>query len=71
MQHDTTATAPIVQRSTDKAGCENAIDEAIERALGDALRRAFSDIAAEPVPDRFLELLKELTNKPGSEVDVP
>jgi len=38
----------------------------IDRAIGAKLRALYDEVAREPVPDRFIELLKQLDEKkPG------
>jgi Anti-sigma factor NepR len=34
-----------------------------QRAIGNELRRMFDDVAREPVPEEFLELLKQIDGK--------
>ena len=41
-------------------GDKGEIDQPIQAHLGEQLKRYFSSIVAEPVPDRFVELLKRL-----------
>lgn len=38
-------------------------NSAIQSILGDRLRLYYDDVAREPVPDKFLELLKQLDEK--------
>ncbi|MBL8894200.1 MAG: hypothetical protein JNJ53_06335 [Rhizobiales bacterium] len=35
----------------------------IDRAIGAKLRALYDEVAREPVPDRFVELLKQLDDK--------
>lgn len=35
-------------------------DSSVERAIGSRLRAYYDEVAREPVPDRFVELLKQL-----------
>jgi hypothetical protein len=35
----------------------------IDRAIGKKLRALYDEVAREPVPDRFVELLKQLAEK--------
>jgi len=37
--------------------------QARQRAIGHELRRMFDDVAREPVPDDFLDLLKQIDKK--------
>jgi len=39
----------------------------IDRAIGAKLRALYDEVAREPVPDRFIELLKQLDDKKPSE----
>ena len=38
-------------------------DGSVERAIGSRLRAYYDEVAREPVPDRFLELLKKLDDE--------
>jgi hypothetical protein len=41
-------------------------DSSVEKAIGSRLRAYYDEMAREPVPDRFVELLKRLDNpEPG------
>ncbi len=40
---------------------DGAIDSDIQEKLGDKLKEAYSDVINEPVPDRFLDLLNQLS----------
>jgi len=42
-------------------------NSAIQSILGDRLRLYYDDVAREPVPDKFLELLKQLDEKTSKE----
>ena len=39
----------------------------IDRAIGAKLRALYDEVAREPVPDRFIELLKQLDDKKPDE----
>ena len=45
---------------TDGAGKARGGDSSVERAIGSRLRAYYDEVAREPVPDRFVELLKQL-----------
>ena len=38
-----------------------ALDPAVSAAIGDQLKRLYDDVAGQPVPDRFKELLEALS----------
>ncbi|HEX2594490.1 MAG TPA: NepR family anti-sigma factor [Rhizomicrobium sp.] len=38
-----------------------------QRAIGRELRRAFDEVAQEPVPDEFMDLLRQIDEKQPSE----
>jgi hypothetical protein len=38
-------------------------DSSVQTAIGSRLRAYYDSVAQEPVPDRFLELLKQLDSK--------
>ncbi len=42
------------------ARCEVVLDRAIQGQIGNMLRDVFADVAGEPVPPRFVELLEAL-----------
>jgi Anti-sigma factor NepR len=44
----------------DSARCEVVLDRAIQGQIGGMLRDVFADVANEPVPPRFVELLEAL-----------
>ncbi len=46
---------------------KNRTVRARQRAIGRELRRMYDDVAREPVPDDFMDLLKEIDNKGGNE----
>jgi hypothetical protein len=45
---------------TENSGKSRGADNAVERAIGSRLRAYYDEVAREPVPDRFVELLKQL-----------
>jgi hypothetical protein len=38
-------------------------DPSVQKAIGNRLRAYYDSVAQEPVPDRFIELLKQLDEK--------
>ena len=38
-------------------------DSSVQRAIGNRLRAYYDGVAKEPIPDRFIELLKQLDAK--------
>lgn len=42
------------------------VDKRIQGEIGKQLRAVYEDVVKEPVPDRFLELLKKLEKSAGS-----
>lgn len=42
-------------------------DPVVDEAIGRQLKRLYEDMASEPVPDRFAELLQKLEQQNGSE----
>jgi hypothetical protein len=42
------------------------VDRRIQGEIGKQLRAVYEDVVKEPVPDRFLELLKQLEKSTGS-----
>lgn len=40
-------------------------DPVVEEAISRQLRKLYDDVASEPVPDRFTELLKQLEQQDG------
>lgn len=42
---------------------EHGTDPVIPAAIGNKLRKLYGDVAREPVPDRFTELLEQLANR--------
>jgi hypothetical protein len=45
---------------TDSTGKARGSDSSVERAIGSRLRAYYDEVAREPVPDRFVNLLKRL-----------
>jgi hypothetical protein len=45
---------------SDGVGKSRAGDSSVERAIGSRLRAYYDEVAREPVPDRFVNLLKRL-----------
>ncbi len=43
-----------------------AIDDVIERHIGEKLRQAYADVLTEPVPQRFVDLLDRLARGEAS-----
>lgn len=52
------------EKPTDKA---RAI-RARQRAIGRELRRMYDDVAQEPIPDEFMELLRQIDQNDGKKV---
>jgi hypothetical protein len=50
-------------QSHDSTPSRSMLDRSLQAQLGRQLRSIFSDIANEPVPDRFVKLLEELEAK--------
>jgi hypothetical protein len=46
-----------------------AADAAVQAAIGNRLRAYYAGVAQEPVPDRFVELLKRLDSSDSKESD--
>ncbi|WP_323777154.1 NepR family anti-sigma factor [Leisingera sp.] len=46
-------------------------NEQADREIDENLKRAFDQIASEPVPDRFTDLLKRLKEKEADKTRVP
>ena len=44
----------------DKDKSANDLNDVISQKVGDKLKQVYSDIAAEPVPDRFIDLINQL-----------
>ncbi len=51
------------RRRTGDTGKRGATDGSVERAIGSRLRAYYDEVAREPVPDRFVELLKRLDDE--------
>lgn len=64
MPKDKERTSPsdVVPAMNEKLRTRKAGD-AVEKAIGSRLRAFYDEVAREPVPDRFLELLKRLDAK--------
>jgi hypothetical protein len=45
------------------AGRSRKLDKAAQTAIGSRLRAYYDEVARETIPDRFVELLKQLENK--------
>lgn len=45
------------------AGRARKLDKAAQTAIGSRLRAYYDEVARESIPDRFVELLKQLENK--------
>jgi Anti-sigma factor NepR len=41
----------------------NGIDDPIQRAIGEKLRAVFDQVVQQPVPERFVELLRKLAEQ--------
>lgn len=50
---------------TDEEGSHKPISADMQQFIGRQLRAVFDDVAKQPVPDRFLELMKQLDDKTG------
>ena len=48
---------------TAEAGKKRAVDGSVEKAIGSRLRAYYDEVAREPVPDRFVALLKRLSDE--------
>ena len=44
----------------DNSGKTRGVDISVERAIGNRLRAFYDEVAREPVPDRFVDLLNRL-----------
>ena len=51
------------RHSHDRKAPRGMLDRSLQAQLGRQLRSIFSDIASEPVPERFIKLLEELEAK--------
>ena len=45
------------------AGKKRGVDGSVEKAIGSRLRAYYDEVAREPVPDRFVALLKQLDDE--------
>lgn len=57
---EVTATAAVA--AGDEAGLRP-VSADMQQFIGRQLRAVFDDVAKQPIPDRFLELMKQLDNK--------
>jgi len=57
------STMDTQRSSTDRKAPRGMLDRSLQAQLGRQLRSIFSDIAGEPVPERFVKLLEELEAK--------
>jgi hypothetical protein len=48
---------------SDGTGTSRGGDSSVERAIGSRLRAYYDEVAREPVPDRFVNLLKQLDDE--------
>jgi hypothetical protein len=55
---DAVSNAPVAG-----AGRSRKLDKAAQTAIGSRLRAYYDEVARETIPDRFVELLKQLENK--------
>jgi hypothetical protein len=56
----------------DKDKSNRELNDVVSRKVGDKLRQVYSDIASEPVPDHFIDLINQLEkqrNKPHEDGD--
>ncbi len=49
----------------------NGVDPELQAHIGRKLKASYDDILGQPVPDRFLELLKALEEREGQSKDDP
>jgi hypothetical protein len=56
---------PQSPTSPQGASSARAPDPVVEEAISRQLRKLYDDVASEPVPDRFTELLKQLEQQDG------
>jgi hypothetical protein len=57
------STMDMQRPSHDRKAPRGMLDRSLQAQLGRQLRSIFSDIAGEPVPERFIKLLEELEAK--------
>lgn len=61
MANEKEAPPPETSRGRAKAGPRRqGADGSVERAIGSRLRAYYDELSREPVPDRFVDLLKRL-----------
>jgi hypothetical protein len=60
MTDDSRDKQPKRQQSGDQQGNGKALDGEAQKHIGRMLKATYEEIAHEPVPDKFLELLKQL-----------
>jgi len=59
-----------ISRSSNAPRAEHvsrAPDPVVEEAISRQLRKLYDDVASEPVPDRFTELLRQLEQQEGKD----
>jgi hypothetical protein len=66
MTKDKERNRPMMDASRGRTGKTRGMDMSVERAIGSRLRAYYDEVAREPVPERFTELLKRL-DAPESE----
>lgn len=57
---------PRMRNQTDGKVEGGKVDKRIQGEIGKQLRAVYEDVVKEPVPDRFLELLRKLEKSTGS-----
>ncbi len=68
-EHDTTkpmkvsSVTPLAKPQEGVPGARPGIDAEVQAHIGRQLRTVYDSVANEPVPDRFLRLLRELDKK--------
>jgi hypothetical protein len=60
MTHDARDKQPKRQLSGEKTGNGLGLDDETRKHIGRMLKATYDEIAHEPVPDKFLDLLKQL-----------
>ena len=55
-----------MQHTTGGKGEGGKVDKRVQGEIGKQLRAVYEDVVKEPVPDRFLDLLKKLEESTGS-----
>jgi Anti-sigma factor NepR len=53
----------VASDAKDSAGRPRSLDKSVQSAIGARLRAYYDEVAREAVPDRFVELLKQLEKK--------